>query len=284
MLECAGALRVAAEDPTLRRVFLFVDFFSFNARPRFANDYEESRLNPDLVLVEYWSGNLFGLRSIGAAVDVLERARAKELPAIDELGYRRQESSAVVGATEAFEVVIENFVTDPGLYGSWTLGEEQVGSFREAVALCRERDLELVVAVLPVHATLLETLRGLGLWEARKDWLRTLVTVLEQEGGPTLWDFTSYTGTATEPVTTAGNRRRAAWFRDASHMTSKLGTLVLRDLLRPDLDAAELGRRVDSANLDEHFERIESDRREYLRYQSDDVAFVRGLLERIRGD
>ncbi len=110
-------------------------------------------------------------------------------------------------------------------------GVAQLDVVRRIVALCRERGVELDLALPPVHADFLRLLDLAGLWPRYLEMRRALAdeVALAGEGQVRLWNFMGFDDErSTEVVPPLGARAAALrWFWEPNHFRPEFGQLLL---------------------------------------------------------
>jgi hypothetical protein len=264
----------ATETNALEEVVLFLDFHAFNATHETAADFQVSRLNPAASPLDYYLEKLFGMRSLQESVGVLRRWQAGDQPSLRTDARRR----------EVFEILLDDFLTNPTLFRNFGDPEARIALLGEMLRLLGEHGIATSIVIVPVHASMLETIRVAGLWPHFEAWKRSvLATAGAADRDIPVWDFTGYDAFSTEAIPYSETESIGMrWFRDPSHMRKATGDLVL-DRVSGDSDApGSFGVRLSAGSLDRHLARIRSDRSLYLERNRPDVAWVEEIASRTR--
>jgi hypothetical protein len=259
-------LRAGLEGSSPERIVLFVQLDSFDQGFEGAHQLFEGRGRTEQRLQD-----LFGWPTMREAWRVVKLAD-RGVPAMTRpLGMRRSVDPAdtrgsfgrVLAKRRAFA---ERF----------TLSEERWQTMERMVAAGRGRGIDVYVAVAPVHATLLESYRSLGLWPQYQEMIRRLASLSVSRGGGSIsvWDFSGYAGPPGEPLPDAGSKRTMEWYFEASHFRPQLASMLLAEMFGHETDPPDLGFRLDPASVAADLARLEAERVAYLRDRPGDVIFV----------
>ena len=134
----------------------------------------------------------------------------------------------------------------------------------QILALCRQRHIEIDIAISPVHAEELRAVALAGLWPRYEAAKRALTGIVAAEGGGqvALWDFMGFDPISTETVPASGDRAgRTVWFWEPNHFRPALGEKMLTTIyhlgtdfgrrLTPDMIDRSLAREATSLQADE---------------------------------
>ena len=275
-----------------RQVIFLLDFVMFDGNRKCHPTFTQSRFNDDRGLVEYHVGNLLGAHATFASWQVLVDWARRNPTRYDDRGHViRYGGWLTTPARERFERTMRQFVRDR--YRGFAYSSGRVEDFREIVRQCTACDIELMVAVTPIHALQLETMRQMGLWDDFERFKRDLVAVVAQEqaarpSAPTigLWDFTGYKSLEAEPIPPAGDMTPMKWYWESSHFTEALGAVVLRRMLHlptpDDVEAGDFGAPITPANIGDHLTDIRRQRDKYARDNPAEIAAVAKMAEQFR--
>jgi hypothetical protein len=252
--------------------------YMFNQGPSWVLDFPESRFNPRLELFPYCFKQLLGRTYTDVTWDTLRQKVIHYQPVPQKTrGFHYNRIKPGVSQRELFNHLLP--IIGAG-YGPQMLDWSYVEQVRRVVRLCRERQIDLQVAIMPVHALDLEYLYTRGGWPEFEEWKKKLVGILAEEGvegKAALWDFTSYTGPPAEPVPPRGDATtRMKYFFENSHCTPVLGGLIL-DAMYGAPGSNAFGVKLTSANVDAHFARMREDRAAFVRNNPADVQWVQSL-------
>jgi len=106
----------------------------------------------------------------------------------------------------------------------------QLEVIRRIIALCHEKDVQLDLALAPVHADFLRLVDLAGLWPRYLLMRKVLARAVAEAGGGQirLWNFTGFNAYSTEPVPPMGERAPALrWFWEPNHFRPEYGQLLL---------------------------------------------------------
>lgn len=263
--------RALLQQPDLKTVVLGVDLFMFNAYKLNEVDFTEARIKAaGMPLTDVLSATL----SWGALQASYRTVRASLGDRAYYL-YREDGMRYVYGdrpdepVPDKFESMIVGFLENPQYYGRYRPALEQMEAFRELVATCRDRGIELHVFISPSHALQWEALHTAGLWGQWEAWKRDLASVTP------VWDFSGYNAITTEPL-----REVMDHYWDSSHYRKAVGDRVLARLFEQPGATPDFGVRLDGADpaaIEAHLAQVRRDRQAWAAANPDQVTWVDGL-------
>ncbi|MFV0442508.1 MAG: hypothetical protein ACK5Q5_02950 [Planctomycetaceae bacterium] len=277
--ELVLVVQQAAANPHVRRIVLSLDMHLCDRRWQPNADFRCSRFNPDRSALEHECDLLWNGRSIEASFRAIRGALRGKANLHDERGFavnagRKFETASQATRTKA---ALKQLCGAEGLLAERQTDETTREQLAAMVSACRDRGIELIVVLDPVHALLLEGMRQRGDWPAYLDWKRDVVE-LATEQGATVWDFTGYTRWTTEPLleSEAANSR---WFWEPSHMRRELGDLVLQRIFHDPAADASFGVELTSDRLPEQIATTELTRLDWLAGQRQETEALARLLQ-----
>jgi hypothetical protein len=260
-----------ARNP-VRQILLGVDVFMFSGDSRWMENFAESRFNPDFDRFTYFCKQLLGRASTDESCAALLRAvKGERPPPQSQLGFFEHEIPPGTSQRALFDRVLR-FMGNA--YQAQKVDPAQLELFREFVRTCRDQNIDLQIAIMPVHALDLELLFEGGRWDEFESWKAGVVTVLADEGVEgkfRLWDFSGYRGPTTETIPAPGDTTsRMKYYFENSHCTPALGKYILDAMLSgttnpPSVDGQPFGMVLTRSNLAPHLRDIRADREVYLR-------------------
>jgi hypothetical protein len=150
------------------------------------------------------------------------------------------------------------------------------------LADARQAGVEVHMFTFPYQADLLETLNQLGLWPLVEDWKRELhrLATAPKTRAASLWDFTTYSAYATEPIPPPGDTATdMAWYWEPGHFKPALGDRLIAAMFGTATDGADAaGIDLVSADLDAAFAGIRDAEARYGQARPDDVARIGRLI------
>jgi hypothetical protein len=275
--ELMAAFDYACQHNPLKHVILCVDSYMFSPGTRWIEDFPESRFNPEFRAFDYYCKQLLGRSSTDRTWDAIRRRFQgyKPIPQ-DRHGFHKHGLEAKTSQRELFSRVLRIL---GGGYRHQSLDPADLEMFRHMVRVCRDRRIDLQVAIMPVHALDLELLYAGGRWSQFERWEADLVEILAQEGVDGkfgVWDFTGYAGPPAEAVPPEGDHTtRMKYYFENSHCTPVLGGLMLDAMFE---GATTFGIKLDQANIKAHLARVLEDRAAYARTNAADIAWVSRIL------
>jgi hypothetical protein len=277
MSEAAAIVDYTRARQPLRRVVLFLDFAMFRASTFYKYDFADSRFNPELSLFEYHCKNLIG-------ADATERSwkftskllRGFTPPEGETNGFYVHSLRAKTAQRELFERVLR---THAYAYSAMRSAHEQMEELRRVLRSCRDHNIELTLALNPVHALDLELWRAGENWERFEQWKRDLMAVVAEEGVAqrfAVWDFSGYSEFTTEEVPPPGDATaRMKFYFENSHYTPALGALMLDRMLATATN--DFGVKISPANIEDHLQLIRNQRENYASTHADEVQWVQRI-------
>ena len=156
-------------------------------------------------------------------------------------------------------------------------------------AFCRDRGIELRIAITPSHVHQLEISALLGAGAAPETGKRALVRLLAQEaaGRPgnavTVWDFSGYSSITTEPLPRLGSHDEMKHYWDSSHFKSAVGDLVLDRVFatgqQGDALPADFGVVLAADTIEEALSSQRARQASHRESAAEDLAALRRLVE-----
>ena len=253
------ACKFAVEEKKgLKKVFLFADFFMFNDVRSPLPDFLNSQMAPGSNEVEFHLNKLFSASSLTQSWKILEAWRSDD-DAVKTFEGRDQIKDVV-------DVIWRNYRFGSRLYGKHQSTKRSMKALRSFVDDARARQVEVTVVFLPIHATLLETLRDSGNWEDWENWKRAIVKHMNGQGS--VWDFQTYSEFAiTQLAGTKDKREALIWFKDPAHpkkeFCGKIFNLV-RGVEDPDPAVQRAGQKLTNANIEAWLSSVRSAREQYV--------------------
>jgi hypothetical protein len=138
------------------------------------------------------------------------------------------------------------------------------------IKLAMEYRISLIVYIHPYHASFLDMLDRLGLWDGFEAWKRHLVAQIaslrREEADIRLIDFSGYNEFTTEAVPPAGDTVSAMrWYWEAGHYKSALGEHMLERLID---GQTRFGRSLTTATIDGALAEIREERDRFARLRN----------------
>jgi len=277
--ELATMFDYALRHNPLQHVILCVDLHMFSQGPRWLLDFPESRFNPGFDRFAYYCKQLLGRDSTERAWETVRRRLEGYHPVAQESnGFYHHSLNPDTCQRELFDRVLHLMAAG---YRRRTFDPSYMELFRQMVRACRDRHIDLQVAIVPVHALDLELFYASGRWPEFEQWKTGLADVLAEEGveGKVgLWDFTGYAGPPAEPIPPAGDAAsRMKFYFENSHFTPALGGLML-DAMAGGPGTNRFGFKLDHSNLKARLARIREDRANYARTNAAEIQWVQRIV------
>ncbi|MES1146864.1 MAG: hypothetical protein ABUL52_00565, partial [Solimonas sp.] len=273
-----------ARNP-VKHVILCVDVYMFSSDTRWMQDFSESRFNPNLNWFSYYSKQLLGRASTDDSWNTLRRKLKHEIPSPQsQLGFYKHDIGVGTSQRDLFDRVL-HFMWNA--YRSQAVDPAQMELFRHVVRVCRDRGIDLQIAIMPVHALDLELLHAGGRWPELEKWKTDLVDALAEEGVEgkfNLWDFSGYSGPPTETVPPVGDTStRMKFYFENSHCTPLVGGYMLDAMLQPEtgahlIDGRTFGVKLTRANLKEHLTQTLAEREADARTHEAEIRWIERIV------
>jgi len=161
-----------------------------------------------------------------------------------------------------------------------------LANLRAILSDAASRGQRVVGFTYPMHGHFYARLAVSGRWQLFEEWKRAVLAEWQAVKGrhpqwPTeLWDFALLVPETTEPAPLPGHRDRLMqWYWEPGHFKSVLGDRLISQMTGTAKDG--FGVRLTPSDVDEHLahERLALDG--YLRSHPDDVAYLKGLCQRM---
>lgn len=277
MSEAVAILEFARAHQPLRRVALFLDFVMFSSTNLYRHDFAQSRFNPRLARFEYHCRNLVGADMTAHSWQFLVKSLHHFQPPPGETnGFYVHAIRARTSQRDLFERVLASHAA---AYAAMRAAPVQMDQLRHVLRVCREANIDLVLAINPVHALDLELLRAGGNWGRFEQWKREIVALTASENPAVpLWDFSGYDRFTTEAVPPRGSPERMKFYFENSHYTPVLGGLMLDRIFCG--AATEFGSILSRENIEPHLRRIRQDRERYAHSHAAEVEWVQAIAAR----
>jgi hypothetical protein len=280
--ELVAAFDYALQHNPLKYVALFLDLHMFSQGQRWMLDFPESRFNPHFDRFVYYCKELIGRDSTDRSWATLRKYRERYNPPVQSRnGFYDHRLYMDTAQRELFDRVLR--IMGAG-YSHQTVDAADLELFRHVVRECRDRHIDLQIAIMPVHALDLELLYACGRWPEFEQWKTDLVNVVAAEGVEgefKLWDFTGYAGPPAEAVPPPGEvTHRMRFYFENSHCTPALGGLML-DAMFCGSGSKACGIKLDRSNIKAHLAQIQEDRTAYTRNNAADIQWVHHIISEV---
>jgi|JI6StandDraft_1071083.scaffolds.fasta_scaffold00181_35 hypothetical protein len=266
----------ACEVSHIRQAVLLLDFTAFLPGGQNAPDFREERFTGFFI-----EDHVLGLCSwdalMGSVNTFLGRPGEKRyLP--DGSRDAEMESERVLakgGTRKAFLAYEKRFLMGGIGNEGIRLDEKELQNFSDILEMARKHDVDLRLAVAPVHARYLEMLNRIGQGVLFEEWKRFITRMTEasrtSERAFPLLDFSGYNDFTTEPVPERGLAR---YYFEASHFTKALGDELLARIFEDAtiVQPGGFGFRLTSSRLEEHLAAIREARELYRRDHAAELA------------
>src|SRR5687767_8584389 len=263
MSEVAVMFDYARRYNRIRHVVLCLDFALSRYSAIDPSDFAESRFNPELSVFNYHCKNLIGADVTDRSFEFLLNLLRRKLPPEGERnGFQVRSLKPDASHRALFQKVLRSLAYS---YAVQRAAPEEMQAFRHVLAVCRDNNIGITLAINPVHALDLELLRAGDNWDGFEAWKRDIVRIVAEEsmaGKAVVWDFTGYWEPTTEEVPAAGDTTtRMKYYFESSHYTPAMGALMLDQMFG--LATNEFGAKISKENVEAHLQRLREQRESY---------------------
>jgi hypothetical protein len=281
-----AVLRHALRSNPVRTLVVGVDLFAYNAYRHDAYlEAQANDLEPDGAAGRRWlrwrrqlENQLGRLFSWGAVRDALRTVTTQDPQQHADIrgdGFWQTPYNPAIPITEYFARSERHYLERGWFSGPrhrFTLGAARLEELQSLLDTACANDIQVNLAIMPVHARLLEAMSSSGLAPELDALRRRLVQ--RAEAAPCtvrVWDFSGYHGLSMSAV--EGN----PWFADAIHPTVATGNLMLERMLASPAAGvpADFGRLLEPATLEEAIAGASARQEQYRQLFPADVAAVR---------
>jgi hypothetical protein len=222
--ETASVLRYIARHQAPRHVIVGLDFAAFAMARRANEDYAQSGFS-DRSLALIYLQRLFAAETLRDSMTTLrDSVRGKTSPFSKHGNYDPRATGAKIDFRAQFQSSLDAYLTSN--YASFRIKPETFDQLREATRDLRNQGVRVDWFISPLHALHLAMIETAGLEPAFEAWKRDVVSLADQIGGVTVWDFAYRNSITMDPVpgTSPGAME---WYWDAAHYNAHAGDLIL---------------------------------------------------------
>jgi len=285
-------LQHAQAQQPLAQVVLFLDDFMFDPRTVSEEGFKESRLDrePTPRINLAWLDDLImALLSYDALAESITTVSSQgQQVAVLYLANGAHDPTRLQGAVDQKGGHRKMFLEQARPAGRGFSGDDSAPyeAFRALLDFCRKHNIDLRLAINPMHAHMLELYWLNGSWEALENWKRRLVTIVEQEAADSpaakpfpLWDFADYNSITMESVPPLGDAKtRMRWYWESSHFKTATGHLMFDQVLGTRSFASAspeyFGRQIGADNIDAYLRSIRDRHTRYAATHQVDIAEI----------
>lgn len=248
-------LKYMVEHRGTRKIFLGIDFFSFNpTRQQYQTGFSKQRLETGTSFDDYidslitFSATENSLRTVLANVNgkpVEKDYRTGVWTWVREKEELRKHGDGIIG--KKIDLYLSTFARTPFFYDAPAFRKPDstdvdVYRFRKMVDYARGKGVDLKIFVSPVHKRQIDLIYEKKLGETYERWKRELAKITEY------YDFSGPSGICSDD----------RWWWDSSHIRAEGGTLIFARLAGdPDgIVPADFGYLVTERNVDDHVNRV----------------------------
>ena len=154
--------------PEIKKIYLGLDFFVFSElyKSNYTPLCKNIRLNDFFVTLLSYDATKASIETILANTD----KNFKQQYDNDGLLIKTFEN-----LPERFEETIKEFYKNQ--YKGYKLSQKKIEKVREFSAVCKQKDIDLVLFISPIHAALLQTIKEADAFDSYKQWKKELVSI-----------------------------------------------------------------------------------------------------------
>lgn len=284
MREVEGVVRYMLRHQDPETVMIGLDLISFDANRALNEDYAESGFGGASLLQLYVPRILSSRAFRDSFATLAYNIAGASQPSFDATGALERPDDKRYDHREAFRHMI-GYYAKWDFYTDFAYGADNVRALRRAVMQLTERKITVYLFFSPVHASQLEIMRLMGLYDdferAKRD-LVAMVAELNTRDRVQLWDFSGYNSVTLERLPAAQSPEQMRWYWEQAHYTRVTGDLVLTRMLgREDRLGgvpADFGVRLDSENIEAHLAQMRRGRLRYHETDNDTQAIIADTL------
>lgn len=289
MPEVAQSLLFAHDYQQPKNLVLGLDFIAFNTRMPFHAEWEQS-------LFSGLRGYLLGIRDY--AMNPLALAYAfnnvrlnilgNDKPYSDEYGFL-DKSEVEIDHHQIFRrVMTTQYLVLRNFYADYDYNEQAIAKLEDVLTRFAKEGTDIKLYISPIHVRHIEAIMGLGLYPAFEHWKRQLVEMTARvaansKGKIALWDFNVYSEVTCEDVPKGGEKgKRMQWYFESSHFNKYAGNLVIETLFGLPRNTGfntPFGYRLSGENIEEHLQRVRSQRLVYNAANKEAITDMEFLIE-----
>ncbi len=250
-------------------VLIGVDLISFNANRPANGDFAESGFAGNGLIALYvprvLSSRAFtdSVSTVAYNLSGAGRARFGRHGALERPADTRYDHRA------AFRHMI-GFYAKWDFYTDFIYSAASVRALRRALERLLARDIRVFLFISPVHASQLEVMRLMGLYDdferAKRD-LVALTVALDAGERLQLWDFSGYNSITLEHLPAPHSGDAMHWYWEQAHYRRSTGDLMLARMLGTpgwaERVPADFGVRLGPGNIDGHLAALRAGQRRY---------------------
>ncbi len=252
-------------QPNLQEIILGMDFFMFNSHLDNQPTFSESRLEKSHLTVDDGIKVLFSFDALNNSRDAI--LANYNTPTTDdnygENGFMPNRNADKGENIWRFNQSIKLYFN---LHSDYEFSRQYWSDFEKLVELCQENNIKLKVFISPSHATQWESIYMTNRWQVFEEWKRNIVQLTP------VWDFSGYNSVTTEKVSNVMNN-----YVDNSHYTPAIGDLILNKMFDYQADKVpkDFGILLTKNNIEEHLNKIEVNRQDWLENNPEEVSLVK---------
>lgn len=234
----------AYNQPDLKSVIIGIDFTSFKKSNVNKVDYDEQRLEKHQVVLKDALSNLFSIDVTLASLNtILRNFQLHQEQPYDRFGNRSKRWSSTGLTIQDSQLYTFMLTLARVLKARIEKQAVYLDNFREIIAFCRDRNIEVKAFITPIHATLTEAYHATDQVKEIEAIEREIVKTVP------IWDFSGFNSITTEPLCS-----QMAGYLDAIHYRKRVGDLMLRKMfqVQDSTVSPDFGYLMTAQNIEQH--------------------------------
>ncbi|MDD9899363.1 MAG: hypothetical protein OXT65_00090, partial [Alphaproteobacteria bacterium] len=244
-------LEFAAAVHPLKTAIITLDFFSFNAKRPENKQFNPKSLAPETLNIPRTFFETYGtlvsldtliashkhlryIKQLDRRAQILPNGRKTNADTAHEINQRGAHH-LFTNPPNAAEITSDDF----SFSYSGAPGDTTFRHLDAMLNLARQRNIDVILLIPPVHESFLVAQDKAGMTNAVKEWKKRLAATVTANAAHynaqpyPLWDFAYKNAYTAEPVPAEGDTKsRMQWFWDSNHAKPELGDIILRHVLK----------------------------------------------------
>ncbi|WP_204106041.1 MULTISPECIES: hypothetical protein [Spirulina sp. CCY15215] len=262
----------------IQRVIIGLDFFMFNTNRDNKPGFKQNRLLKKHLIISDFVDFTLSTNALNESFQTIsfnqspDRLSPYFLNGMSDTAYFLKYVFKNTSITKEFDRSLTRFLSDPTLYGNYTLSPERLEDMQKIIRVCQEKKIECITFISPAHALQWEAIQVAGLWPEFEEWKQDLVRITP------VWDFSGYNNITTEQI---DNKMKN--YLDSSHYTKKVGDLVLQRILQGNETntSNDFGVLISPTNIESHLVNLRKEQETWTAKNPDLVEYVQQIKRKV---
>ena len=287
MRETYGVLDYALQHQKIKNLIIGLDFLMFSRNRPMPPDYQDSPfVNSYSWVIPYVLSSSTFKRAIKT---IKLNQNNSSLTYSDNNGFLDKANTKVRHQRRLFQRTIRNSLTNPETYGAYDYSFQDIVRLEGILDIYLSNNINIRLFISPIHATQLEAIHAMGLWDVYLQWKRDLVSIISRLNSRhpmpvALWDYSGYNSITTEPVPEQNSEIQMQWYWDASHYKKSVGNLIIPMIMHNGRSKApgDFGVKLNQDNIDRQIKLINTRRAAYANSHAKEMKELSRLVEETR--